>query len=106
MTARLEIARKRRSWLMLGKLDNAHGHAAIHYDVFTGDEVVFDQRDNHVRNLFGTAFAMQGDAIAVVIDLFGCKVRLKGRANDARRNAVDTDVLVGQLASEATRELR
>ena len=49
---------------------------------------------------------MQGDAVFdIVFDLLGSEVILKGCTDDAGRDSVDTNVVIGEFASKRTSEL-
>ena len=48
-------------------LEHAHRHTAVNHDVLSCNEVILDQVDNELRNVFGLAFSVQCDAIMNVI---------------------------------------
>src|SRR5208337_30969 len=58
---------------------DAHGHAAINRNGFTRNKVVRDQHRDHLSDVFGFSFPMQGDPVLdIVFDLLRSKVILKG----------------------------
>lgn len=88
-------------------LDNAHGHSAVNNHVLSSDEVIFNQADDQLSNIFWLAFCVQWDAILDIVScLFGGERIMKGGANYAGRDAVNPDALIGKFAGEDAGELR
>src|ERR1700733_2087825 len=46
-----------------GILDNAHGHAAVDNDIFSCDEIILNQTDNHLCDIFRLALSVQWDTV-------------------------------------------
>jgi hypothetical protein len=43
---------------LITMLDDAHRHAAVNNEVFAGDEVIFNQSHNQLRDVLGLALSM------------------------------------------------
>src|SRR4029079_6276275 len=80
---------------------------AVDDDGFASDVVVGDKERDDVGDLLGRAFAMERNAmLEIQLFAFGRHVGVKAGANDAGGDAVDADVVVGQIAGERASELR
>ena len=88
-------------------LDNPHGHSAVDDEVFSGDEVIFNQGPYQRGNILRPTLSVQRNAVLdIVLCLCGGKRIMKGSANYTGRDAVDTDALIGEFAAQDAGELR
>src|SRR4030095_12038075 len=86
---------------------NPAGQPTVDDDRFAGDVVVRDKQRDDLGNLLGGAFAVERDTVLEVqLFAFGCHVGVETRADDAWSNAVDANVVIGQISCKRTSKLR
>ena len=84
-----------------------HGQATIHCECLTCDIIVLYQQDNGLGDLFGCAFAAQRNSLLqIYFLLIRAHRRMKGGADDSRRDAIDANVVAGKFSREGASELR
>lgn len=69
--------------------------------MFARDEIIADQHRNDFCDILRLSFAVERYALFdVVLGLLRGEVVLEARSNDPGRNAIDSDVIVGELARQ------
>ena len=86
----------------LQRLSDPHRQAAVDGEGLAGEVVVGHDFGDQCGNLFGRPFPVQWNPLVqILLLLFRRHVVVETRADDARGNAVDADVVVGHFAHSA-----